>query len=194
MTESVRVDEQAPWQLVLVEGTFVLLAVVIIYFRESLGTVILRLPLVTEAAIGIPVGALLGVVVGFGLLRSRLRWQVVQAVLPLRPVTSSMASIVVVGLLAGVGEELLFRAALQEWIGLLWASILFGLAHGGTARLQKGLSVGKIAYLLAAVAAGMLLGLLYQNVGLLASMSAHAAFDIAILCVLAPAIATAAGS
>jgi hypothetical protein len=36
--------------------------------------------------------------------------------------------------------------------------------------------------------AGYLLGILYVKVGLLASISAHAGFDIAILMVLAPAL------
>lgn len=158
-----------------------------------MAAVVFRLPLVTEAAIGLPVGAVLGALVGFGLLGSPLRRHVVQGVLPLRPVTSAVWSIVAVGLLAGVGEELLFRAALQEWLGLFWASVLFGLAHSGTARLHEGVGLGKIAYLLITVVAGVLLGMLYQRVGLLASMVAHAAFDIAILLVMAPAIAAAAG-
>lgn len=193
MSESVRVDEQPLWHIAIVEGIFLVIAVVIIYFRGSMAAVVFRLPLVTEAAIGLPVGAVLGTLVGFGLLGSPLRRHVVQGVLPLRPVTSAVWSIVAVGLLAGVGEELLFRAALQEWLGLFWASILFGLAHSGTARLHEGVGLGKIAYLLIAVIAGVLLGMLYQSVGLLASMVAHAAFDIAILRVLAPAIGTAAG-
>jgi membrane protease YdiL (CAAX protease family) len=134
----------------------------------------------------------LGAAAGFGLLHSPLRDRVIGGVLPLRPVTSAVWSIAVLGVLAGLGEELLFRAALQVWIGIIWASLLFGIAHSGTARLNEGLSVGKSAYLLIAVVAGVLLGLLYQSAGLLASMSAHAAFDTAILLVLAPAIATAA--
>src|SRR5262245_24581829 len=193
MTESVGVDEQPLWHIVLVEGIFLGIAIAIIYFRHSLGGVVFRLPLVTEAAIGLPVGSVLGALVGFGVLRSPLCHRVVQAVLPLRPVTSAAWSIVALGLIAGLGEEVLFRAALQDWIGVIWASILFGLAHSGTARLHEGLSVGKVSYLLAAVIAGVLLGWLYQSVGLLGSMSAHAGFDIAILFVLAPAIATATG-
>jgi membrane protease YdiL (CAAX protease family) len=193
MTQPVRVDEQRLWQVALVEGIFFVVAVMIIYFRHSTGAVTLRLPLVSEAAIGLHVGAALGALVGFGLLRSPLREQVVRSALPLRRIASSAWSIATVSLLAGVGEELFFRAALQTWIGLFWASILFGLAHSGTARLNEGLSIGKIVYLLSTVAAGALLGLLYQGVGLLASISAHAALDTVILLALAPALAKAGG-
>jgi CAAX protease family protein len=185
----VRVDQQPLWHLVLVEGIFIAIAIGIICFRHSLGGIVFRLPLVTEAAIGLPIGTVLGGLVGFALLASPLRDAVVRGVLPLRTVTSAAWSILAVGVIAGLGEELLFRAALQEWIGLLWASVLFGLAHSGTARLHEGLSGGKIAYLLVTVVAGALLGWLYQGVGLLGSMSAHAAFDIALLFVLAPSIA-----
>jgi membrane protease YdiL (CAAX protease family) len=192
MSDPIRVDEQPVWRVALVEVIFIAVAVGIIYFRQSFDAVASRLPLVTEAAMGLPLGAILGLLVGFGLLHSPLRRHVVQGVLPLRPVISSVWSVVVVGVLAGFAEELLFRAALIAWIGLVWASVLFGLAHSGTARLHQGLSVGKMVYLLATVVAGLLLGWLYETVGLPAAMSAHAAFDITLLLVLAPAITTAA--
>ena len=49
----------------------------------------------------------------------------------------SLPSIIIISLLAGLGEELLFRAFLQEWIagysssyiGIMIASIIFGLLH-----------------------------------------------------------------
>lgn len=37
--------------------------------------------------------------------------------------------IVVIGICSGIGEELLFRAALQPQFGLLWTSIFFGTLH-----------------------------------------------------------------
>jgi membrane protease YdiL (CAAX protease family) len=106
----------------------------------------------------------------------------------LRRLIANLGSILLVGLLAGVGEELLFRAALQPWLGIIAASLLFGLTHSGTARLNEGVSVGKLTYVLGTMVAGYLLGILYVKVGLLASISAHAGFDIAILMVLAPAL------
>lgn len=194
MTEAAPVDEQPLWQIAVVEGIFAAAAVGIIYWRQSADDIVFRMPLLTEIAIGVPIGALLGAAAGFGLLHSRLRAHVVRGVLPLRPVTSAVWSIVVLGVLAGLGEELLFRAALQTWIGISWASLLFGLAHSGMARLNEGVSARKVAYLVVATLAGVLLGFLYQAAGLPASISAHAAFDTAILSVLAPAISRAAGA
>jgi membrane protease YdiL (CAAX protease family) len=194
MTTQVQADEQPLWQLAVVEGVFLVIAAIIIYLRHAVGALSFPLPLLTEVAIGLPVGGALGALVGAGLLRSPLREAVVRGVTPLRPVMKATWSIVLVGLMAGVGEELLFRAALLPWIGLWWAAVLFGIAHSGTAQLQDGISVGKVAYLVIAVAAGVLLGLLYGSAGLASSMSAHAAFDTGILLALAPAIAAGGSS
>ena len=194
MAASIRVEEQPLWHLILVEGIFAAVGAAIICVRHSSAAIVFRLPVPTELALGAALGGPLGVLVGFGLRRSPLRAAVVRGVLPLRSVTGAAWSVVVVGLAAGLGEELLFRAALQPWIGLGWAAVLFGLAHSGTARLHEGIGVRKAAYLLLTVAAGVLLGLLYRSAGLVASMSAHASFDIGILLALAPAIAAAASA
>lgn len=41
----------------------------------------------------------------------------------------SLVSIALISLLAAVSEELLFRGAVQYWLGPYWTSILFALAH-----------------------------------------------------------------
>ena len=165
------------------------MAVGIIYIRHSLGQIMLALPIAAQAVLGTLVGSVLGSLIGALLLRSRLRESVVRGVMPLGRVAGALWSIVFVSVLAGVGEELLFRAALQSWLGIWWAALLFGLAHSGTARLHEGLGPGKAAYLLATVGSGLLLGLLYRAAGLVACITAHASFDVGILLVLAPAMA-----
>ena len=59
----------------------------------------------------------------------------------------------------------------------------------GTGTGPRGATIGKAAYLLNAVAAGVLLGMLYESAGLLAATSPQVSFNIGILLVLAPAIA-----
>ena len=184
-------DELKLWQLAFVEGVFAVAGLLIVYLRGTVGSVSLPLPYGQEAAIGLPLGLLVGAGTGFALVHSPLRDAVVRGVQPVRHLTASVWTIGAAGLLAGLGEEVLFRAALQPWLGIITASLLFGLAHSGTARLNKGLSAGKIGYMLATVVAGYLLGVLYVKIGLLASMSAHAGFDIAMLLLLAPALAAA---
>jgi membrane protease YdiL (CAAX protease family) len=174
--------------LAAVEIAFLVAGLVIIYVRGAAGSVSLSLPYGTEATVGLPLGLLPGAVIGFALMHSPWRDVLVRHLALVRRLTASTGAIVITGLLAGFGEEMLFRAALQPWLGIITASLLFGLAHSGTARLDKGIGAGKIVYMLSTVAAGYLLGVLYVKIGLLAAIAAHAGFDIAILLVLAPAL------
>lgn len=84
-------------------------------------------------------------------------------------------AVMLVSVLAGVGEELLFRGVLQDglalvsgpWIALAAASMLFGLAHAITP-----------GYFLVATVMGLYLGLLYlQSGNLLIPIVVHALYD-----------------
>jgi membrane protease YdiL (CAAX protease family) len=82
---------------------------------------------------------------------------------------------VLVSVFSGVGEEALFRGALQPEIGLIAASLLFGAAHVGPDRRY-------LVWTLWAVGAGFLFGVLYDwTGGLLAPTVAHAAHNAATL-------------
>lgn len=83
---------------------------------------------------------------------------------------STSIEIIVISLLAGVGEELFFRGAVQPEWGLIAASVVFGLCHvGGRVTLPLGIW---------AACTGVLLGwLLIATGGLLAPIVAHAAYD-----------------
>jgi membrane protease YdiL (CAAX protease family) len=103
-------------------------------------------------------------------LREQVQW-LIDEMFPSR----SISQFAMVAVLAGVGEELLFRGAMQSilgnWttpvIGLVITSLLFGLAHA----LSK-------LYFVFAVAVGAFLGwmtLKYND--LVAPMVAHAVYD-----------------
>lgn len=111
--------EQPLWQLAVVEGLLLTIAVVVIVLRRSLSEIPVGLAAPAALGLGLVLGGALGAGTGFVLLRSALRDHVVRGVLPLRPVTSAVWSVVVAGLLAGVCEEMLFRAALVPWIGVV---------------------------------------------------------------------------
>ncbi len=77
------------------------------------------------------------------------------------------AAIVWIAVCSAVGEEMLFRAAIQPHAGIVATSVIFGLMHIGPDR-----RVG--AWTLWATGAGMLLGWVYQQSGLIAPvMLAH---------------------
>ena len=107
-------------------------------------------------------------------LRDQVQW-LIDEMFPSR----SIAQFATVAVLAGVGEELLFRGSIQsvlgDWttpvIGLVITSLLFGLAHA----LSK-------LYFLFAVAVGAFLGwmtLKYND--LVAPMVAHGVYDFVAL-------------
>jgi uncharacterized protein len=96
--------------------------------------------------------------------------------------SSTWAEVAVIALLAGVGEELLFRGLLQDlfcrwWgygIGVAAASVLFGLTHPIT-----------IAYVVLAGLMGAYLGLVWLATGnLLVPIVAHAMYDFLALMLL----------
>ena len=86
-----------------------------------------------------------------------------------------LAAVVVAALLAGFGEELLFRGVLQAWLvgwtgaatGVTLAAIVFGLLH----------AVSR-AYFVVATLMGLYLGAIYQLTGNLMIVSlVHALYD-----------------
>lgn len=89
------------------------------------------------------------------------------------PTFSTLASwqMVVVAVAAGVSEELFFRGWLQPVLGLPAASIAFGLAHVAGPRM--------LAFGVWAMGMGVVMGgLALVTGGLLASMTAHACYDV----------------
>jgi membrane protease YdiL (CAAX protease family) len=112
--------------------------------------------------------------------RGRWRWadRVVRQVETLLQTLFSRAwpgAVLIVSVLAGVGEELLFRGVIQDglagllpaWIALVLASILFGLAHAVT-----------LAYFVIATVIGLYLGALYwMTDNLFVPVVTHAVYD-----------------
>lgn len=90
------------------------------------------------------------------------------------------ANAVLLGIVAALGEETLFRAAIQPMAGLVIAAIFFTAAHSLIGDFRH-LSFEKVAYIVFALMIGLLLGLLYERFGIAASMGLHAAFDAVFL-------------
>lgn len=80
-------------------------------------------------------------------------------------------------LFAGVGEELLFRGAIQPLLGIWITSIIFIGIHG----YFKFKSAGHLLFGSLMFGLSVLLGYLFENAGLIAAMSAHAVYDVIML-------------
>ncbi len=84
--------------------------------------------------------------------------------------------LILMAILAGLGEELLFRGFMQEYLGIWWATVIFVLPH-----LNIPLSLPHIMdrFLLIFfyLGAGLLLGFLAREIGLVAAITAHSLYD-----------------
>lgn len=78
---------------------------------------------------------------------------------------------------AGVGEELLFRGAIQPLIGIWFTSLIFVAIHGYISFK----SAGHILFTVLLFALSMMLGYLFMFVGLVSAMVAHAVYDLLML-------------
>lgn len=78
---------------------------------------------------------------------------------------------------AGVGEELLFRGAIQPLIGIWVTSAVFVAIHGYISFK----SAGHILFTFLLFTLSMMLGILYETAGLLSAMTAHAVYDFLML-------------
>jgi uncharacterized protein len=82
-----------------------------------------------------------------------------------------------ISLFAGVGEELLFRGAIQPLLGIWITSVLFIGIHG----YFKFKSSGHIFFGLMMFGLSVMLGFLFEIAGLVAAMTAHAVYDVVML-------------
>lgn len=84
---------------------------------------------------------------------------------------------------AGVGEELLFRGALQPLLGIPITSVIFVAIHGYLNPLNWRLSIYGIVMTIIIA----LMGWMAQTIGLLTAISAHIIIDVVLLSALFPA-------
>jgi len=82
-----------------------------------------------------------------------------------------------ISLAAGIGEELLFRAALQPLLGVWITSVIFLLTHTPVYQFRK-LDKATLVQAAGVFGASVVLGFIYQYVGLLAAVLVHVAIDV----------------
>ena len=87
----------------------------------------------------------------------------------------SVAELVAISVLAGIGEEILFRGAVQASFGWPIATLAFGACHLGVSRR------GWVLGVWATLAGGVLAALAMATGGLVAPIVAHAGYDLAAL-------------
>ena len=91
-----------------------------------------------------------------------------------RELQLSTTEILFYSLCAGVGEEVLFRGAIQEWLGIWLTSIVFIALHGYLNPMNWKITV--YGFFMIFLSAG--LGYLYLYAGIISAMTAHFAVDV----------------
>jgi len=147
--------------------------------RRGLASALARLaivrPTLRQVALGVGGGAALaGLILGVELLVSRAGISAGADVEKLSeqllgPLMKTWAGIITVGAAAALGEEPIFRGALQPRFGLLLTSVLFALLHS-----TYGLSIATIFVFVV----GMVLGLVRQRANTTTTMLMHAAYNM----------------
>lgn len=171
---------------VAVEGSLAVLALILAWiFHVPLREQFASFGAPLAAAVARGVAATLPMLLVFGWLVNssrpvlrQLREQVEWLVGEMFP-SGSIAQFAMVAALAGVGEELLFRGALQtkigQWTtpvaGLVITSFLFGLAH----------ALSKLYFVFAVAVGGFLGWLAFEYHDLVAPMVAHGMYDFVAL-------------
>ena len=82
-----------------------------------------------------------------------------------------------ISLAAAIGEEVLFRAALQPLLGVWITSVIFLLTHTPVYQFRK-LDKATLVQAAGVFGASVALGFIYQYVGLLAAVLVHVAIDV----------------
>lgn len=128
---------------------------------------------------GIAAGCLAAGVIGFAMRRSPISdilhdFYIVKVLTKIRLTVFDRTQL---SLFAGVGEELLFRGAIQPLLGIWLTSILFVGIHG----YFKFKSAGHVLFGLMMFSLSVGLGYIFEIAGLVAAMTAHAVYDAIML-------------
>ena len=82
-----------------------------------------------------------------------------------------------ISLSAGIGEEILFRGALQPILGIWWASFIFTLAHFRSGQFHS-MNSQKLVYAASVFIAGLFLGYVFIEIGLIAAIVTHVIVNV----------------
>ena len=100
----------------------------------------------------------------------------------------NLLEIFLVSCCAGIGEEILFRGAIQPHLGIVATSVLFVVIHGYINPFNGPMTVYGIFMIIAIC----LLGWVAVEVGLVAAMVAHTTIDVILLYLLSKAYISSA--
>lgn len=92
---------------------------------------------------------------------------------------SSNKMVILAGLSAGIGEEMLFRGTIQELAGIWITALIFMFAHAQFWAIPP-INKGKVIFAAFVFLIGLLLGYIYIKVGLISVIIIHSLIDCSV--------------
>jgi len=131
-------------------------------------------PFYTQIGIGLIYGLLTGLIALFAVRKGLGKELSQQLVNSFKHLKLTQRDTIFYSFCAGFGEEVLFRAGIQPWLGLWPTAIIFVAIHGYLNPTSW--SVFSYGLLMVLMSAG--LGYLYQEIGLLSAIAGHFMYDV----------------
>lgn len=100
------------------------------------------------------------------------------------PLKLGFWEILYISICAGIGEEVLFRGAIQPLIGVIFTAVVFVALHGYLNPKDARISIYGFFMVLVMIA----IGVICDQIGIISSMIAHAVIDVYLLLVLSSGI------
>ena len=171
--------------------TIILLGLATLIGMGGLGLLIIRWFIAPDLQnyflFGAPVYLQLIIGSGYGIISAFLAWQLINSprlqnvkteyVGFLSSLKLRMPEVIFISFCAGIGEELLFRGAIQPYLGIFFTSLIFVAIHGYLN--PKNLEITWYGILMTLVIIGI--GNMYEKIGVFSAMAAHFWIDVILL-------------
>jgi membrane protease YdiL (CAAX protease family) len=152
--------------------------------RPLLQTAIERAPIFVQITYGTAIGAGLSAPVFAAVLLVPALWRVRRFLLDFADnIKLDGFNPLWMSLCAGIGEEILFRGAIQPLLGLWWTGLIFALAHVRPPQWRSA-PRNALLFVLSVYGGGLVAGTVYLKFGLIAAIAMHVAWDLVALLLL----------
>jgi uncharacterized protein len=145
--------------------------------RDPLQAVLGPSPGWLQAMVGAATGAGIGFLAWWFVSRPFMHPVAMRYADMIGPLMQRRSDRIFVSCCAGVGEELLFRGALQHWMGIPLTAVFFVAIHGYLD--PRNMRISLYGVMMTVFMIG--LGIMARDLGLLAPMVAHAMIDVVLL-------------
>ena len=133
--------------------------------------------LIYQLGAGLIYGVLAGLICWYIISSGFMRNSRIKYVSVMREMNMSYFDIIFISICAGVGEEILFRGVLQEFMGIIITSVVFVAIHGYLNFRDWRITIYGLVMSILIVG----VGIMFETMGVIAPAVAHTVIDIILL-------------